>query len=74
MKVYKLEVMVIDFDELGTQGMIDTLENTTYPNRCMNPRVMSIEERDIGKWTDDHPLNKSGAKEEFRRLFSAEDR
>lgn len=71
MKVYKIEVMVIDLDEIGEEEIKDVIEHTKYPNRCIHPEVIQIESRDVGKWTDDHLLNhvsKSAA--EFKRLFS----
>ncbi len=71
MKVYRVELMVLDFDEIGSEGIKDEIENTKYGNRCISPEVMGCEERDIGEWSDDHPLNhldKSDA--EYRRLFA----
>jgi hypothetical protein len=70
MKVYKVELMVLDFDGIGAEGIKDEIENTKYGNRCISPEVKGCEERDIGEWSDDHPLNhrdKSDA--EYRRLF-----
>lgn len=73
MKVYKLEVMVLDFDDLGADEIVSVLENQKYPNYCIAPDVMSIEERDCGEWHDDHPLNKHSTQEiEFQRLFNGE--
>ena len=58
MKVYKIEVMIIDFDEIGVGGIKDVLENARYSNHCIAPKVKKIEERTI-EWSDDHPLNSS---------------
>ncbi len=71
MKVHRLEIMVVDFDELGANEVVAELEGTRFANDCIHPRVKSIETRDIGEWHDDHPLN-SGAtsKAEFKRLFA----
>jgi hypothetical protein len=70
MKVYKLEVIVIDLDEIGKEEIQHVLENTHYPNHCINPRILSIKERDIGEWSDDHPLNKENMHVvEINRLF-----
>ena len=72
MQVIKLEVTVIDFDGLGADGVKDTIENARYPNHCISPTVRSVEVRDIGAWSDDHPLNKlSTADAELNRLFGA---
>ena len=70
MKAYKVVVLVVDHDELGAAGIKVEMENVRYPNRCMSPDVMSIEERDIGEWSDDHPLNSHAkAADEYSRLF-----
>ncbi len=69
MKVYKVVLSIIDFDEVGDE-MADYIEDAHYPNDCLSLRVVSIESRDIGEWSDDHPLNQSDtAKAEFERLF-----
>ncbi len=72
MQVHKIVLTVIDFDNLGLQGVTEALENARYPNRCISPRVLRAESRDIGEWTDEHPLNKrSTADTELVRLFGA---
>lgn len=76
MKVYKIELMIIDHDEVGEEN-IDTLksiiEDTRYPNYCISPEVMDIKCREIGEWRDDHPLNKRDeATEYFKKLFNNE--
>ena len=72
MKVYKVTVMVIDHDRLGTKGIVEEMEAVRYPNHCMYPRVAGIESRDIGEWDDSHPLNKfETMQDEFDRLFGA---
>jgi hypothetical protein len=63
--------MVLDFDGIGAEGIKYEIENTKYANRCISPEVKGCEERDIGEWSDDHPLNhrdKSDA--EYNRLFA----
>lgn len=73
MMVYKIEVMVIDFDEVGEEGIKDCIENTKYPNWCISPRVKRFQGVDIGEWDDDHPLNKRSTEdEEYKRLFDEE--
>lgn len=70
MRIYRLEVTVIDHDGLGGPAIIDTIENTKYPNHCIDPMVRSIQERDIGEWHDRHPLNlPEEADDEMGRLF-----
>lgn len=71
MNVYKVELMIIDFDQLGQKSAIEELENARYANRCISPRVMSVQSADIGEWDDAHPLNNSStATAEYERLFS----
>jgi hypothetical protein len=71
MKVYKVEIMIIDHDDLGDKEIKDVIENTRYPNHCINPYVIKTESRDIGEWTDDHPLNMTYKWEkEYHRIFS----
>jgi len=70
-KVYKVEVMVIDFDRLGADGIRVELENARFPNDCMSPKVVEVKEADIGEWDDSHPLNNRVKwKAEYQRLFS----
>ncbi len=57
MKVHKVTLSIIDFDEVGPEEIKVILENTKYPNRCISPDVKKIETRDIGEWSDYHPLN-----------------
>jgi len=71
MKVYKIEVMVVDLDQIGEQEIKDVIEHTRYPNHCIAPKVKNIESRDIGQWHDDHPMNKPDtADAEYKRLFA----
>jgi hypothetical protein len=69
MKVFKIEIMVIDFDQLGEEGLRQELENARFPNDCINLSVQNIESRDID-FSDDHPLNKRDSRHnEYLRLF-----
>lgn len=70
MKAYKVELLVIDFDGLGAEGIKNAIEDARYPNHCMCPAVQSVDVREIGDWSDNHPLNQRGtAAAEYRRLF-----
>lgn len=70
MKAYKIEILVIDFEEMGGKEIIDVIENTHYPNYCISPKIMDIKESDIGEWHDDHPLNKRNSfKSEYQKIF-----
>lgn len=72
MKAYKVEILIIDHDNVGATGVRDTLCNANYLNDCIVPRVMSIMVTNIGTWSDDHPLNQQETSAaEYRRLFSS---
>ena len=63
--------MVLDFDGLGVDGVINELENARFANDCISPKVMSAKERDIGEWDDEHPLNQRDyCAAEMKRLFA----
>ena len=71
MNVFKLEVMIINHDELTADEIMFELENTKYANRCISPHVMEIDSVEIGEWADENLLNFfTTQKEEFKRLFS----
>lgn len=74
MKAYRVTLMVVDRDELDdADEIVDVIENTRYPNRCIMPKVIKIEERDIGEWSDDHPLNQTATcVEYFKDMFREE--
>lgn len=70
MKAVKVELLILDFDELGEDGIKETLENTKYPNYCISPDVKKMESVDIGEWDDDNPLNlREACEAEYARLF-----
>lgn len=71
MKVYKVELMVIDFDDVGVGGVKSAIEGAHYDNHCIHPEVRRFDVREIGPWSDDHPLNHADTMDaEYRRLFS----
>jgi hypothetical protein len=69
-KVFKLEVMVIDHDRLGLDGVIHVLENAHYPNRCISPEIMGSSMREID-WADgENPLNYTATRDQaYEELF-----
>ena len=71
MNVHRVVLTVIDFDGIGAESVRDVIENAMYPNRCIAPTVESVETRDCGEWSDDHPLNQSGSvcAEAIKELF-----
>ena len=73
MKVHKITISIIDFDEVGEEDIRDIIENTRYPNHCISPDIKKFETRDIGEWDDEHPLNQTATcDKEFERLFVGE--
>jgi hypothetical protein len=72
-KAYRIVVLVIDHDYLGsTERIAEVLEHANYPNDCISPRVLSSETADIGEWSDDHPLNRRSTRDAaLSRLFPA---
>jgi hypothetical protein len=57
MKAYKVELLIVDHDDVGDE-IPNIIENQKYPNYCISPNVMSVQSVDIGEWFDGHPLNK----------------
>lgn len=71
MKVYRVEVMIIDHDDRGSEEIKVTIENTRYGNDCITPEVVKMDERDIGEWSDEHPLNLTdGWRAAYAALFA----
>jgi hypothetical protein len=69
-KAYKITLLVIDHDGLGLERIREEIESAHYANHCISPNIKDIEERDIGTWADDHPLNKPKTCDvEYSRLF-----
>ena len=66
MKMHKLEVYVFDFENSGLENVVASIENNRH--YCIS--VKESQTADIGKWDDDHILNKSGTPlEVFRSYF-----
>ena len=57
-KVHKVTLYIVDHDQLGHEGVVETIESTRYPNRCISPHVVDIETKEV-EWSDDHPLNQT---------------
>jgi hypothetical protein len=68
--VHKLEVLIIDHDDVGRAEIKEILEGASYPNDCINPYILNIDTREV-EWADSHPLNfKTTMQQEVERLFS----
>lgn len=57
MKVYRMVMMFIDFDDLGPEQAVEVIENARLPNHIIPPQCMELQEREV-EWSDDHPLNR----------------
>lgn len=69
-KAYKIEILIIDLEEVGLEEAASLIESANYPSDCIRPIVMTSKEADIGEWSDDHPLNKRNTiEQEYNRLF-----
>lgn len=67
MKAYKLEVLVLDFEESGDDEVKGLIEN----NRYLMVDVITLKSKQIDDWDDDHPLNNTETqKEAFERMFA----
>jgi hypothetical protein len=66
-KAYKIEILVLDFEDGGEEAIRDLVERS----RHLNAKVMSLKSVDID-WSDDHPLNQCGTSARaYQDLFSA---
>lgn len=69
MKVHRIVLLVVDHDDIGADEARDVIENARYPNRCIAPRVMETETREV-EWSDEHPLNSLRSdRAAFKALF-----
>ena len=67
MDVYKIEVIVIDHDELGPEEIKKAIEDTKYPNWCISPIVLST----TCKTIDDEELDSNSITvEKSNELFN----
>jgi len=65
MKAYKLEILVINHEDMSLENILIELSHSHH----INPQVQSVSETDIGPWHDDHPLNKKlTCNEMFKQL------
>lgn len=68
--VYIVAIAIIDHDQLGEEEIKSVLENTKYPNYCINPKVLEVNSQSVD-WSDDHPLNnRDTSLAALRELFS----
>jgi hypothetical protein len=68
-KVHKVELLIVNTDNVTEESIISMIENARYPNHCIDPQVKHIETREVD-WNDDHPLNKQATSEAaYQELF-----
>ncbi len=66
MKMHKLEVYVVDFENVGVDDCISEIEQSRY----LNYMVLDAKTADIGEWDDDHKFNtRDTPLEEYRKVF-----
>ncbi len=71
MNAIRIELLIVNTDDVSVDEVVDIIENTKYPNHCIAPRVMACDVREIGKFSDEHPLNKyETMRDEFNKLFN----
>ena len=69
--IYKIELFVVDHDDIGADEIRDVLENTRYPSHCISPSVLTIEGKYVGAYDDSRPLNNTDTRQkEVNRLFT----
>lgn len=69
-----MTLMFLDHDNIGAADAVQLTENARLPNHISPGKVLAVEERDIGEWRDDHPLNyRDRQAAEFARLFHTSD-
>jgi hypothetical protein len=70
MKAYKIEILVIDHEEVGPEQIKEYIEDAKFPNYCFGLKVKNMIEKEIGEFNDDHPLNKKvTCEDEYKKLF-----
>lgn len=69
-KIVKVELMIVNFDDLSEEEIKSVLENARYPNHCIGPNVMATEVKEVD-WNDDHPLNnRNKMADAYNELFN----
>lgn len=64
-KVYKIEILVIDFEGVDEDEVCYYVENLKY----LSSRILSLQSVEV-EWEDDHPLNHGATQDaEVARLF-----
>ncbi len=54
-QVHRIVLLIVDTDGVGAGGIKQVIENARYPNRCIDPIVLTTETITIA-YNDEHPL------------------
>jgi hypothetical protein len=66
MKIHKFEIVIFDFEDHG----IEDYKTILQEHRYLTAKILSSDTAEIGKWDDDHILNKTTTKSEvFMKYF-----
>ena len=57
MRAYRMTILIVDHDDIGPDEAKATIEQQRFPNHCIAPVVLRVDEAEIGRWSDTHPLN-----------------
>lgn len=63
-KIHRVVVLVIDHDDLGSEGVRREMEAVRYPNDCIAPLVMHQETEEI-EWREDNHNQLNFVRERF---------
>lgn len=61
MKAYKIELIVLDFDDLSDKSIHYYIENIKY----VHPSIVSMKSVEIDNWSDQHILNIGSPKDKL---------
>ena len=57
MKLKRVTFYFIDHESVSDNEVKEMLQNCNFPNDCISPHQITVEETDIGQWNDDHRCN-----------------
>lgn len=60
MKLKRVTFYFIDRDNVSNEEIPSLLQDYRFPNRCISPKQITVEETDLGEWSDEHRCNYPG--------------
>ena len=57
MKLKRVTFYFVDHDNVNNDEIPQLLQDYRFPNRCISPEQITVEETDIGEWSDEHRCN-----------------